>query len=183
MRVFPSKGPAVIQDELQNTYQYFGFQEYPAGQRLAVWQTRAGPQRLVLVSRDAAIQPHAPCEVDGELVIESRGPSEPPRRFPLEPGGWRPLHPERPERGCRYDGGPVVQKVRLQTGRLHLTALADDLGVPLGDDPTPVRIRLRHGERNYCFTFGGEVTHRSGRRVVARDAPTAQACPSTPLAP
>ncbi len=171
----------VMQDELENTYQYFGFQEHPPGRRLKVQRTRSGSQRLRLAARDAAIRPHAPCEVDGDLVIESRGAGEAPRRFVLDPSGWRPIRRKKPERGCRYDGASVVRSIRLRDGRLRVSALADDLGVPLGDDPTPVRIRLRHGERNYCFTFGGTVAHRPVRRLVARGAPAVEACPSTPL--
>lgn len=173
----------VIQDELENSYQYFGFLEHPPGRGLRVRGTQSGPKRLFLVARDAAIQAHAPCEVDGELVVESRGAGAPPRRFPLEPGRWRPINRNQPQRGCRYDHGPVVRHLRLRAGKLRVSAMADDLGVPLDVDPTPVRIRLRHGERNDCFTFGGEVTHRSGRHVTARNAPAVETCPSTPLAP
>lgn len=173
----------VIQDELQNTYQYFGFLEHPIGRRLKVRETRSVARRLLVAARDAAIQRHTPCEIDGDLVIESRGAATPPRRFPLEAAGWRPIRRNRPERGCRYDGDAEVQAVRLRAGNLRIVALAEDLGVPLEGDPTPVRIRFRHGERNYCFTFGGDVTHRPGRRLVARAAPSVEACPSTPLAP
>jgi len=172
----------VVQDELENSYQYFGFLEHPPGRRLKVRRTKSGSQRLLVLARDAGTEAHGPCEVDGDLVIESLGAAEPPRRFQLETEGWRPSRGGS-QSGCRYDGGTVVRRLRLRANKMRILAVADDLGVPLGDDPTPVRIKLRHGERNYCLTFGGAVTHRPDRGVEARDAPPLETCPSTPLVP
>jgi len=173
----------VVQDELQNTYQYFGFQQYPTGRRLVVRQKRnSTSQRLELLARDEAIRPHPTCEIDGDLVIEARGASAPPRRIPLEASGWRAIRQSEPERGCRYDGGAVVRHLRLKAGKLRLSAHADDLDVPLTDDPTPIEVRVHHGERNYCFSFGGKVK-RGSNRLVARSAPSAESCPATPLGP
>jgi len=116
-------------------------------------------------------------------VIEARGAGAAAIRLPLDPGGWRPIRRNQRERGRRYDGDGVARKIRLQAGKLRVSAQANDLGVPLGDDPTPLRLRLRHGERNFCFTFGGTVRQRTGRQLVARNAPALEACPATPLAP
>ena len=171
----------VIQDELQNSYQYSGFIEEPAARSLKVKNKASGPQQMALVARDATIVAHESCDVDGELVIESRGAGATAVRFQLEPVYWRPIRQDQPERGCRYDAGPVVRQLKIRDGELRIKAAAADLGVPLGDNPAPVRVRLRHGERHYCFTFGGDVKHRAGKRLSSRNAPAGGACPSTPL--
>ncbi len=171
----------VIQDELQNSYQYSGFIEEPAARSMKVKNKASGPQQMALVARDATIVAHESCDVDGDLVIESRGAGADALRVQLETVYWRPIRQDQPEQGCRYDAGPVVRQLRIRDGELRIKAAAADLGVPLSDNPAPVRIRLRHGERNYCFTFGGDVKHRAGKRLSSRNAPAGGACPSTPL--
>ena len=132
------------------------------------------------MAADAAADP--PCQVDGELVIEAVNAAAPPVAFPLDAGGWKPIRQKKPETGCKYRKGPVVATVQIKTGKmLKVIANGDDLGVPLGTDPRPVRIAVRHGDVVHCFEFGGEKSqHRPEKKFLARLAAPAAMCPGVP---
>lgn len=81
--------------------------------------------------------------------------------------------------GCTYRKGPIVSTVMLKVGKaLRVVAGAADLGIPLDADPRPVRISVRHGAVMHCFEFGGEKgRYRPDRKLLARNASAATACP------
>ena len=96
----------------------------------------------------------------------------------LDAALWKPIRAAKPERGCKYRKGPVVATVLLKSGKsLAIVANADDLGIPLATDPRPVRVELRHGDVRHCLEFGGTGKHKPGKKLLARNAPGAAACP------
>lgn len=148
------------------------------GRKLVVKRTRRGTQRLRMVVKDSSVTGASPCEIDGELRIEAVGSATAPRSIALDAALWSPIDAAAPERGCRYRRGPIVSSVRTKTGRiLKVVATDDDLGVRLATDPCPVRIEIAHGDVRSCVEFGGESRHVPDRKLVARDAPVATACP------
>ena len=152
---------------------------FPLGTKLLVTRKKSGQHRLQLIARDPIVAPSTPCEQDGELVVESVGVGAPVVRFPLDAALWQPIKATKPEKGCKYRKGPVVATVQIKTGKmLKVIANADDLGVPLGSDPRPVRIELRHGDARHCFEFGGtKVKHKPDKKLLARKAGAATECP------
>jgi len=152
---------------------------FPAGTKLLVKQKKSGAQRLQLFARARDVAADAPCEVDGELVIEAVGAAAPVRRYALDAEFWKPINAKKPEKGCKYRKGPVVATVLLKAGKmLKVIANAPDLGVPLPTDPRPVRISVRHGDVLHCLEFGGKRGHhRPNKKLFARLASPATACP------
>jgi hypothetical protein len=150
------------------------------GKKLLVKRKKSGLHRLQVLAKDAAIAPATPCEVDGELVVESVGAGSAPRRFPLDASLWKAINKKRPEKGCKYRNGPVVATVQIKTGKaLKVVANADDLGVPLPTDPRPVRIEVRHGTARHCLEFGGaKGQHKADKKLLAKTAPPATVCPA-----
>jgi len=153
---------------------------FPSGTKLLVKQKKSGAQRLQLVVRDPAIVAATPCDVDGALVIESVGGATPPVTFELGSALWSPLKAKKPEKGCKYRKGPVVATIQLKAGKmLKVVANADDLGIPLGTDPRPVRIEVRHGDARFCVEFGGaKAQHKPDKKLLARNAAPATVCPA-----
>jgi hypothetical protein len=147
-----------------------------------VKRKKSGRHRLQLIAKDSAIAPDAPCEQDGELVVEAVGAGTPPRRFPLEAAFWKPIKAKKPERGCKYRKGPVVATVQMKAGKmLKVVANGDDLGVPLATDPRPVRLEVRHGDARVCLEFGGtKGRHTAGKKLLAKNAAPATVCPASP---
>ena len=150
----------------------------PPGKKLLVKQKKSGMQRLQMLAKDATVTVTQPCESDGELVIAAVGAGAAVRRFPLEASLWKPIKAKRPERGCKYRKGPVVATVQIKAGKLlKVVAAADDLGVPLTDDPKPVRIEVRHGDVRHCLEFGGQGPFKAGKKLLAKNAGPAAGCP------
>jgi hypothetical protein len=151
---------------------------FPPARKLVIKRRKSGGQRLRIVAKDARVAAAGPCATEGELVIEAVGAV---RRFPLVPELWTPLARRRPGRGCRYRRGPVVSTLRLKTGRaLVVKAKTDDLAVPLGTDPRPVRIEIRHGDIRHCLEFGGVGgRYVPGRKLIAKHAEPAAVCPAS----
>jgi hypothetical protein len=142
-----------------------------------VKQKKSGAQRLQVIAKDPGIAPAQPCEVAGELVVEATGGAS--SRFALDAGLWKPINAAKPERGCRYRKGPVVATVQIKTGKaLEIVAEAEDLGVPLASDPRPVRLELRHGDVRHCLEFGGTGQFKAGKKLLAKNAAQATACPA-----
>jgi hypothetical protein len=155
------------------------------GQKLLVKRKKSGAQRLQLIVRDPSVTAASPCEVDGELVVEAVGAGAPIARFPLAASLWKPIKQRRPEKGCKYRKGPVVATVQIKSGKmLKVVANGDDLGVPLDADPRPVRLELRHGDLRHCVEFGVDTRgmHKPGKKLLARKADPATACPEAPSA-
>jgi len=155
---------------------------FPPATKLLVKQKKSGVQRLVLIARGADVAAALPCDVEGELAIESLGAAS-PTRFPLEAGLWKPLKAKKPEKGCKYRKGPVVAKAQLKVGKmLKVIAVGEDLGLPLATDPRPVRIEVRHGDRRHCFEFGGTTSrHKADKKLLAKKAIPATTCPGDAL--
>jgi hypothetical protein len=148
------------------------------GAKLLVKQKKSGRQRLQLRAKDGIVSAAQPCDVDGELVIEAVGVGAPLARFALDAAFWKPLKAKKPEKGCKYRKGPVVATVLIKAGKsLKVIANADDLGVPLADDPRPVRVEVRHGDYRHCLEFGGRGKHKPDKKLLSRNAPVASACP------
>lgn len=152
---------------------------FPFGTKLLVKQKKSGAQRLQLIVRDPAIVAATPCEVGGALVVEALGASAPLQTFDLDASFWGPIKAKKPEKGCKYRKGPVVATLQLKAGKmLKVIANADDLGIPLTTDPRPVRIEVRHGEWRHCVEFGGaKAQHKPDRKLLAKSASPAPACP------
>lgn len=146
------------------------------GKKLLVKEKKSGVQRLQLLLKDSSIAAAQPCEVAGELVIEPSGGAA--FRLVLEAELWKPINAAKPERGCKYRKGPLVATVQIKPGKaLAIAAEADDLGVPLGTDPRPLRLELRHGDARHCLEFGGRGEFKAGKKLLAKDAARATACP------
>lgn len=151
------------------------------GTKLLVKRKKSGAHRLQLLARGVPVAVASPCETDGELVIESVGAGAPVRRFTLDAARWKPIANKRPEKGCKYRKGAEVATVQLKTGKmLKVVVSADDVGVPLDDDPRPVRIEVRHGDVRHCLEFGGTKGKplKAGKKLLARVADAATACPA-----
>ena len=73
----------------------------------------------------------------------------------------------------------LVATAQIKSGKmLKVIANGDDLGVPLGTDPRPVRIELRHGAVRHCVELGGaKAQHLPDKKLLARNAAAATACP------
>jgi hypothetical protein len=107
-----------------------------------------------------------------------RAVGAPLARFALDAAFWKPIKAKKPEKGCKYRKGPVVATVLIKAGKsLKVIANADDLGVPLADDPRPVRVEVRHGDYRHCLEFGGSGKHKADKKLLSRNAPVASACP------
>jgi hypothetical protein len=163
-------------------WEYAGGTTLLTGKKLVVSQKKSGMQRLVVVAKDdgVGVGVSSPaCQSPGELVVVAEGAGTPPRRIDLEPELWRPIKPKKPARGCRYRGESVVAKLVLKDGRmLKLVAKGPDLGIPLTEDPTPVRIALSRGGVRQCLRFGDDVRHRPGRKLRVKGGSEADRCPT-----
>jgi hypothetical protein len=73
----------------------------------------------------------------------------------------------------------VVATVLIKPGKvLKVIAKAPDLGVPLGTDPRPVAVELRHGAVRHCFLFGGvKSRYKPDKKLLERNAAPATVCP------
>ena len=152
---------------------------FPPGTKLLVKKKKSGEQRLQLIAKGSEMAAALPCEVDGELVIEAVGAGAPVQRFVLEASSWKPLKAKKPEKGCKYRKGAVAASVRIKSGKmLKVIANAEDLGIPLATDPRPIRLELRHGDVRHCFEFGGIGKHKANKKLLAKKADPAAACPA-----
>lgn len=114
----------------------------------------------------------------GTLVVHATGAGAPMVEWDLDPVYWKPLKAKAPEKGCKYKKGPVVATLIVKAGTLvKLAAKADDLGVPLATDPRPVLVGLSHGDVRHCLDFRGDGKHVIDKKLLAKGAPPAAACP------
>ena len=76
-----------------------------------------------------------------------------------------------------HETGPVTA-LQLKGGKkLKIAAKGDELGLTLADDPSPMLLELRLGAERYCLEFGGSTTFSAGKKLQAKSAPAASACP------
>ena len=163
-------------------WEYRDNQALLEGKKLLVTQKKSGQQRLIAVAKDTGVgsgTPAAGCDLDGELVIVAEGAGARETRLLLEAARWKPISARHPERGCKYRKGSVVAKVVVKVGKvLKVIAKGSDLGIPLLEDPTPVRIELRHRGIRHCLRFGGTVRHKPERKLLAKRADPPGGCPT-----
>jgi hypothetical protein len=73
--------------------------------------------------------------------------------------------------------GPVTSLQVKGGKKLKIVARGDELGMALAADPSPVLLELRLGAERYCLEFGGSTTFSVSKKLQAKNAPAAAACP------
>ena len=153
---------------------------FPDGQKLLVTWRKSGGYRFQMIGKGLEIQAAQPCETDGLLIIDAASVGTASAAFPLDAALWQPINTKKPERGCKYRKGPAVALIQIKRGKsLTVIGGAADVGIPLGADPRPVRVELRHGDVRHCFEFGPgtKADFKAEKKLLAKRAGRATGCP------
>jgi len=142
-------------------------------------------RRLDVVSRDAGItlgrgkdSADDPVLHGGTLRVLSIEGDVFDRTYALPPKGWRYLRQKRAVVGYALHGPAPIGTLLVRTGKLvRITGVGARLGHTLGRNPAPVRVILTLGQQQYCLSFGGTTTFKTGVRYLAANAPAPDVCP------
>jgi DUF3089 family protein len=141
------------------------------------------PHALSLLSRDPAIDVGGgegsaddPVLNGGTLRVLSIEGDVFDTTYPLPAGGWSYRRSEGVVTGYAFHGSGAIRLVRLLAGNKIRIRGRGAVGHTLGADPAPVRVILTLGARQYCMSYGGDVSTTS-QRYVASDAPAPGTCP------
>ena len=141
------------------------------------------PHGLALLSRDPAIDVGGgegtaddPVLNGGSLRVLSIEGDVFDTTYPLPASGWNYRRSEGVATGYVFHGSGVIRLVRLLAGDKIRIRGRGAVGHTLGANPAPVRVILTLGARQYCMTYGGDVSARA-QSYVASDAPAPDACP------
>jgi hypothetical protein len=98
--------------------------------------------------------------------------------YPLAPANWQALKTKDPTRGWKYTKGIPIKKVLVKPGKsIKIVGKGGELEHTLATDPRPVDVVLTIGQQRYCWTFGGDVRFKEGKRYLAKNAGAPGACP------
>jgi endonuclease/exonuclease/phosphatase family metal-dependent hydrolase len=163
--------------------------------RLRASQIHPGHRGLTFRSvADPAIGPPFPDPTAGAslLVFASNASGQCRAEIALDPGKWRAIRDDGPNRGYRYfaedPGTQGIRRIRLSPrrngGRLYVraTGAAWPCGLEAASQQLPVAVALRVDGTRYCAAFDGPSVRRNlTGSFRARDAAAPADCPDDDL--
>jgi hypothetical protein len=163
-----------------------GADDQPLGGRKLVLKDNANkPQkrRLVLLSKEPSItlgggpdSEDDPRTAGGSLRVGAGTAFD--TTYPLAPANWQALKTKDPTKGWKYTKGIPIKKVLVKPGKsIKIVGKGGELEHTLATDPRPVDVVLTIGQQRYCWTFGGDVRFKEGKRYLAKNAGAPGACP------
>src|SRR3989442_2752674 len=141
--------------------------------------------RLGVISRDGAItlgrgkdSPDDPVMHGGALRVLSIEGDVFDQTYSLPAERWRYVRQKRAVVGYAFRGPAPIGTLLLKAGKLvRITGGGARLGHTLGRNPAPVRVILTLGQQQYCMSFGGTTTFKTGMKYLAANAPAPDVCP------
>jgi cysteine-rich repeat protein len=143
-------------------------------------------QRAVnLLSQDAAVtlgggngSADDPVLHGGTLRVVASGGDGFDDTYVLPAARWRYVKKDGANKGYKMRPTKPFKSVLIQPGkRVKLVANGLGLGHTLTEQPDAVDVVLTLGEHCYCLRFGGGVTFKAGKKLLAKDVPAPAGCP------